>query len=187
MAGKMPYIPFFTADWLADEKLRLCSLAARGLWMDLLCLMHKCDRRGFLQQVNGQPYSHEQIARIAGCSSDEVAHMLQELISSGVASVSDTGVIFSRRMMREEQLRECRSVAGRRGAEVTNSLPAVLPRQKSQQNAGNDVGKTAASIPDPIPVSEEERKDPPNPPQAGGTDAVRKVRKPKTADPDGFA
>src|SRR4051812_48074684 len=108
MAVKQPYFPWFPDDWLSDEKLRLCSLAARGLWIDLLSLMHKCDRRGYLQQANGQPYSKEQIARIAGCSAEEAAHLLRELISSGAASANERGVIFSRRMVRDEHIRQVR-------------------------------------------------------------------------------
>src|SRR5260370_26598637 len=115
MAGKLPYFPFYPDDWLSDEKARLCSIAARGLWIDMLCLMHKCDRRGYLQQANGKPLTLEQLSRItSGCSTEEVGNLLQELITSGAASVNEHGVIFSRRMVRDEQLRVIRSEAARK-------------------------------------------------------------------------
>lgn len=138
MAGKPPYFPFFPDDWMSDEKLRLCSLAARGLWIDLLSLMHKCDRRGYLQQANGQPYSQEQIARITGCSPEEAAHLLRELISSGVASANEHGVIFNRRMVRDESIRQARSYAGKCSAEAR---AAVL----LEQNLNKQSNKTSTA------------------------------------------
>lgn len=127
---KLPYIQFFTDDWLSDEKLRLCSLSARGLWTDMLCLMHKCDRRGYLQQASGKPFTLEQIARIAGSSTEEVSRLLQELTDSGAASLTEHGIVYNRRMVRDEQIREARAASGRKGGEAT----AVLLKQNGQQN-----------------------------------------------------
>jgi hypothetical protein len=137
MSGKMPWIKWFPSDWLADEKLRLCSLAARGLWMDLLSLMHKSDRRGFLQQASGKPFTPEQLARIVGCPVEEVSRLLQELIDSGATSVSEDGVLFCRRMVREEQLRQTRAAAGAKGGATT----AVLLKQNAKQNGSKEGSK----------------------------------------------
>ncbi|MFP5276955.1 MAG: helix-turn-helix domain-containing protein [Acidobacteriota bacterium] len=90
---------------MKDPDLRSCSVAARGLWMDMLCLMFECDRRGYLQAKNGKPFTHEQLARMTGCSSEEVSRLLQELETSGVFSRTRDGVIFSRRQVRDEEQR----------------------------------------------------------------------------------
>src|SRR5438309_8384480 len=102
MSSKLPFLPIFVDDWVSSQDLRLCSLAARGLWIDLLCLMHKCVRRGYLQQASGEPFTLEQIARFAGCSTEEASQLLRELVTSGVASVSEHGIIYNRRMVRDE-------------------------------------------------------------------------------------
>lgn len=34
-----PYLQFFWRDWLGDTALRTCSAAARGVWIDLICIM----------------------------------------------------------------------------------------------------------------------------------------------------
>ena len=90
---------------MKDPALRSCSIAARGLWMDMLCLMFESDRRGFLQAPSGTPYSPEQLARMTGCSADEVSRLLAELETSGVFSRTAHGTIFSRRLKRDEEQR----------------------------------------------------------------------------------
>lgn len=112
---KFPFIKFFPTDWLAEPALRACSVGARGLWMDMLSLMHLAPRRGYLLAATGLPISPEQLARMTGCSADEVVRLLGELQTSGAFSCTDDGMIYSRRMVREETKREKCSDAGRKG------------------------------------------------------------------------
>jgi DNA-binding Lrp family transcriptional regulator len=103
--GKLPGYTFYPGDWMKDPALRSVSYAARGLWQDMNCLMFENDRRGYLQ-VNGKPVTAEQLARMTGGSTDEVSRYLQELEDSGVFSRTEHGVIFSRRIVRDERERE---------------------------------------------------------------------------------
>lgn len=112
--AKLPAFQFYPGDWMKDPSVRSLSYAARGLWTDMLCLMHASDRRGYLQ-LNGKPVTAEQLARMTGGSTDEVSRLLQELENSGVFSCTDHGVIYSRRMVRDEKKRQKCSVAGRKG------------------------------------------------------------------------
>lgn len=73
--------------------------------MDLLCLMFECHPRGYLQTANGKPFSHDQIARMTGCSLDEVDLLIVELETACVFSRTKAGVIFSRRQVRDENSR----------------------------------------------------------------------------------
>jgi hypothetical protein len=43
---KRPAFQFYTADWRNNAKLRRCSPAARGVWMDVLCVLHDSDEYG---------------------------------------------------------------------------------------------------------------------------------------------
>ena len=45
---KLPLLKFYPSDWLSDEALRGCSPAARGLWVDMICLMAKSKKHGYL-------------------------------------------------------------------------------------------------------------------------------------------
>lgn len=113
--AKLPGFMFYPGDWLKDPALRSCSLGSRGLWIDMLCLMHESSRRGFLQHPNGSPVTAEQIARMVGCSPGEATGWLNELDNAGVFSRTADGVIFSRRIDRDERKRTLCAEAGRRG------------------------------------------------------------------------
>jgi hypothetical protein len=97
------YFKFFPRDWLADEQLQACSLAARGLWIDLLAVAHKS--KG-LVKVNGMRATPAVIARQVRADPGEVRKLLKELINRGVCSVLADGTICSRRMMRDAKRRE---------------------------------------------------------------------------------
>ncbi len=43
---KLPSFQFYPGDWMKDPALRSVSLEARGLWMDMLCLLFESVRRG---------------------------------------------------------------------------------------------------------------------------------------------
>lgn len=99
-----PWFKFYPRDWRADEELRICSLAARGLWIELLALMHVAKPYGHLL-INGQAPTDAQIAVLTGCPSDQITALSGELESSGVFSRTRAGVIYSRRMVRDEKRR----------------------------------------------------------------------------------
>lgn len=124
--SQLPWMRFFVDDYIADESLGMCSLAAQGLWVRLLCIMHKSHRRGFLCQANGEPLSLEQTARLAGCSTEEAGRLVQELLHSGAAS-AERGVLYSRRMLREADISRKRSISGRLGGN-----PALKQKLKGQ-------------------------------------------------------
>ena len=43
---KLPYLALFIDDWMASAKVRKCSETTRGVYTDLLCILHKEPRRG---------------------------------------------------------------------------------------------------------------------------------------------
>lgn len=114
---RLPWFKFKTRDWRASAKLRLCSFAARGLWIDLLSLMSEAAPRGFLL-VEGVAPSPQQLTGLIGGSAAEIAKHLKELGATKVYSVTGQpmpddvaslipgdmpeGVILSRRMVRDE-------------------------------------------------------------------------------------
>jgi DNA-binding Lrp family transcriptional regulator len=101
MAGTT-WSKFYWSDWLSDPAVRACSPAARGLWIDMLCVAAGHDPIGYVA-VNGRSLSAEEIARIAGLAAPEVETLLRELERNGVFSRDRKGVIFSRRMVRDQK------------------------------------------------------------------------------------
>lgn len=105
MAKKLPSMQFYPGDWMKDPAVRACSLPARGLWIDMLCLMHESCERGYLQHQNGKAVNNEQLARMVGCSVNAASRLVRELEDAGVFSRTETGVIYSRRQVRDEETR----------------------------------------------------------------------------------
>lgn len=145
MARKLPHLQLHVAEWVQDT--RILSLEARALWLDIICLMHNNDRRGYLQSTNGSPLSPEQIASFAGCSAAVVTRVLRELLDSGVASCTDDGVLYCRRMVRDERKRVLCAQAGRLGG----GNPALQRHQsngtyKGQPKGGVKGGAKGASV-----------------------------------------
>jgi hypothetical protein len=108
---KRPSFQFYPGDWLNDAALRTCSVAARGLWIEMLCLMHQGSDYGYLK-VNHTPILPVNLARISGATLDETIRFLEELAAAGVYAQDDAGCIYSRRMIRDEEVRKKRANGG---------------------------------------------------------------------------
>jgi hypothetical protein len=100
-----PWIKFYPRDWRGDQALRVCSLAARGLWIEMLCIMHEASPYGHLI-LGGQPVSGDVLARLVGIGMDECGALLLELESAGVFGVTRKGVVYSRRLVRDQERSE---------------------------------------------------------------------------------
>jgi hypothetical protein len=96
--------------------LQTCSIAARGLWVEMLCIAHECEPYGHLT-VNGKPMNAAQIGRHTGLTERECAKLIAELEAAGVLSRTEEGAIFSRRMVRDEDIRNRRAEGGKAGSE----------------------------------------------------------------------
>ena len=115
---KRPAFQFYPGDWLRDTGLRSCSAAARGLWMDILCFMHEGSPYGYLK-VNHKVILAPNLARMCGLTLQETQGCLAELAEAGVFETDEEGVIFSRRMIRDEELRNKRAACGHLGGNPT--------------------------------------------------------------------
>lgn len=78
-----PSFQFYTKDWRSNSKLRRCSPAARGVWIDILCALHDSDEYGIAR------YPLRELASEVGAS---LAHC-RELVDKGVLKGADEGVV----------------------------------------------------------------------------------------------
>jgi hypothetical protein len=97
---------FYPGDWQKDPSLRRCSKAAKGVWMDMLCLLFECPDRGMFVDAGGRPWGDEDIAAAIGGDIRSNLECIAELLAKGVAQRNARGAIFSRRMVRDEQERQ---------------------------------------------------------------------------------
>jgi hypothetical protein len=91
--------------WLSDIGVRACSLAARGLWIDLLAIAsgNKNREYGYVM-IAGQNPTPEQISRLINSSPEEVKILLDELEENRVFSRDERKIIYSRRMVRSRKM-----------------------------------------------------------------------------------
>lgn len=115
MTDSLPWSKFWWRDWLADQGLRACSPAARGVWMDMLCIAAQTEPYGHIKMTAPQ------LARIVGDTEKHIASFLAELEAAGVFSREEDGTIFCRRMVREKERRDKGKVNGHLGGN-----PALL-------------------------------------------------------------
>lgn len=111
---------FYPGDWIKDPSLRRCSKAAKGVWIDMLCLMFECPVRGVL--AGDSAWSDREIAEAIGGDTGTNLECIAELLGKAVARRNSAGAIFSPRMVRDEETRQAtkqRVVKHRSNASVT--------------------------------------------------------------------
>lgn len=95
-----PWMKFYPSDWRADPALRACSISARGLWIEMLCIMHEADPYGSLL-VKGKRINKKQLASLCGIPERECVTLMIELEGFEVFERDHDGTIYSRRMRRD--------------------------------------------------------------------------------------
>jgi 5-methylcytosine-specific restriction endonuclease McrA len=100
MTKQQPWMKWYPADWRAHTKLKMCSLSARGLWIEMLGIMHESEPYGHLL-IDGAVPNIRDLAAIIGRPEKEVIAAYAELQHRGVFSKTDSGVPFSRKMVRD--------------------------------------------------------------------------------------
>ena len=113
--GKLPALQFYPGDWKKDPGVRALSYHDRGVWFEILLLMHESEQRGKLL-LNGQRMPYEALAVALGLDNQNLTNTITTLLQYGVASLCEkTGALMSRRMVRDEMLRQVRTEAGKLG------------------------------------------------------------------------
>lgn len=143
---KRPSFQFYPGDWLQDASLRMVSIGARGLWIEMICLMHQGSQYGYLK-VNGKVILPANLARMCGATLLEVEGWLSELTDAGVFSIDEEKCIFSRRMIRDEEIRKARADGGSKGGNPAllgkgmvrekDNLPPNLPPTPSSSSSSS--------------------------------------------------
>ncbi|MCW2242788.1 DprA-like winged helix domain-containing protein [Azospirillum canadense] len=137
MTAEQPWLKFYPTDWRADQGLRVVSLAARGLWIECMCIMHEADPYGHLV-VNGRPVTDTQLALLTGASPDQLAALLTELELAGVFSRNSKGVIYSRRMTRDHKKAQTARKNGKSGGN-----PSLC---SEKENSASDKGRVKRRV-----------------------------------------
>lgn len=104
----------------------------------MLCLMFECDARGVLS-TGGSAWTPDEVCTAIGGDAAEVKSYIEELVSKGVCAFSSEGAFFSRRMVRDEQLRRTRAECGSKGGNAKAKNQKKLKRRS--KTLANGVAK----------------------------------------------
>ena len=156
---RLPALALYGGDWLRDP-ISSCSLAAQGMWFRLMLIMHDAKPYGHLVSANGEPLNEKQLVRQIGCGAAELRRLRAELGASGIPGrtgdgdyapifvaeingdgidlspmrVTVDGVIYSRRMIRDQRLR------------IVRKLAPLFGASKLQRLTGQEVGQTLTRV-----------------------------------------
>ena len=131
---------FFWTDWLSDAGLRRSSLAARGLWMDMLCIAAEHSPRGYVA-VNGTGLTADELAGMCGTDLGTAKNLIEELERNGVFARRRDGTIYSRRMIRDEKNREIGRKNGKLGGNPSLSKTKGNSSADNQKVKGSHKGE----------------------------------------------
>lgn len=163
------WFQFDINSWKGDINLQECTLGARGFWLEIILLMQRSERYGYLI-LNGKPMTVTQMATHTNSKKYQVVRYLRELEIKNVISKDKNGVIFSRRMIREAEKFTT--------FHASDHAPNVAP-DHATNTATKNLGKPPKN--EPLFINnnnnkniEEEREEriPPNPPLENQTNIV---------------
>lgn len=122
-----PYFPLYVQDYLTDEKLNECSAQTQGVYIKLMCLMHKSDDYGKILLKQKDKQNENQILNFA---IKIVKHLpfREKIIISSIEELIDENVLFikgdylcQKRMIKDNDISIKRAKAGKKGGKSTQN------------------------------------------------------------------
>lgn len=146
--SKLPAFQFYPGDWRKDPGVQSLSFHDRGVWFEIICLMHESERRGVLT-LNGKAMPEEALARLLGLDNQILTTTLTTLLTFGVASREvGTGALMSRRMVRDEQIRKIRKECGSKGGNpsLVNQIPTTQDNQIPTPSSSSSISSSPSGV-----------------------------------------
>lgn len=121
-----PYLPLYVQDFMTDEKLNECSAESAGVYIRLMCLMHKSDAYGkiLLRQKDRQNERQTlnfavKLARQMPYTVEVIERALIELLEENVLSL-DGDTLYQKRMVKDAETSAKRAKSGKKGAQQSS-------------------------------------------------------------------
>jgi hypothetical protein len=120
-----PYIPLYIQDFLTDEKLMECSASATGVYIRVMCLMHKSEDYGTILLKQKDKQTDKQIKNFALKLAKFLPYdlliiesALDELIIENVLQI-EGDLLLQKRMVKDNEISAKRATAGANGGKKT--------------------------------------------------------------------
>lgn len=140
-----PYIPLYVQDFLTDEKLVECSAESCGVYIRLMCIMHKSEEYGtiLLRQKDKQTKQHIEnfafkLSKQMPYTQETIHNSLHELIDECVIQIKGDKLL-QKRMMEDNRISLVRAKAGKKGGFATaKSIANNLPNSENENAIENE-------------------------------------------------
>ncbi len=138
-----PYIPLYVQDYLTDEKLNECGAASQGIYIKIICIMHKSEEYGVILLKQKDKQTDKQIknfasklSRLLTFNADEIHEAVKELTEEKVLTIRGDKLI-QRRMVKDNEISEKRSAAGKKGGN-NNKFAQAKTQANSEANSEDE-------------------------------------------------
>ena len=139
-----PYLPLYVQDFMTDEKLMECSAKATGVYIRILCMMHKSKNYGtfLLKQNDKQNESNVinfayKLAKFLPYTLDVIESSLVELVTEEVLSL-EGDLLSQKRMVKDGIISDKRALAGSKGGKKTFGIDDGFAQAKFQANSEDE-------------------------------------------------
>ena len=164
-----PYFPLYVQDYLTDEKLNMCSASAQGVYIKILCILHKQEQYGCIlfddlfKQTSKQNFSIEEkfasvLSKQLCFEKEEISIALRELLHFKVLSLDEKGSsMFQARMKKDGDISEKRSLSAKKGGgnpnlntkkskdvlfkQISKQTPKQIPEYESEYESKDEIRK----------------------------------------------
>lgn len=140
-----PYLPLYVQDFLTDEKLVECSPEATGIYIRLMCIMHKSEEYGKILLKQKDRQTSEQVQNFA-CKLAKQMPWAKDKIHAGISELIEEGVLFiegdalcQKRMIKDCEISEKRAMAGSKGGKKSQSKNQNFAQAKNKANSENEI------------------------------------------------
>jgi hypothetical protein len=161
---KRPSFQFYPGDWTGNSNLRRCSHAEKGVWLDVMCLMHDQAEYGVLR------WPLSEIAQAVGCKIAELQALTRKDVLKGsdkqlaeafvytprsgrkdgepvtLVPIQDGPLWFSSRMVKDEYVRTIRGESTRFG-EDEGEAPKQSRKRAPKPPFGDGSSSSSSSSP----------------------------------------
>lgn len=140
-----PYIPLYVQDFMTDERLMECSAEATGVYIRLICSLHKSDPYGKILLKQKYKQTDNQILNFATQLAKHfpfgfavIVAGFEELIHEGVIQI-EGNFLLQKRMVKDGELSEKRAKSGKIGGKKTQFNSHNFAKAKNEANTENEI------------------------------------------------
>jgi hypothetical protein len=150
-----PSFQFYPGDWASNPNLKRCNFAERGIWLEVMCLMHDQPEYGVLR------WPLKEIAQAVGCRAADLQNLARKTVLKGsddhlhkpfvytprsgrkdgepvtLIKAQPGPIWYSSRMVKDEHIRIVRGLSG-----GDSDAPKVTPKAPPKGGIGETLGAT---------------------------------------------